>query len=183
MHAVVSLFEQETQDKIEQIWKLLNQYFGIESMYATPIPHYSYHVSSNYEKEKVKKVLEHAASSVAPFSVKTAGIGIFPGELPVLFMPVVRTPQLTKLHQLLWDGLGCACDMSVGSSPLYSPENWIPHVTLAHGDIHVGNLCRIIRMLQTKVSSWEISVDNISLIWDSGSSQEVLWKLPLTGKE
>jgi 2'-5' RNA ligase len=100
-------------------------------------------------------------------------LGIFTGAQPVLFIPVVRSPEITLFHRTLWPEI-----FGVGSGIVayYSAENWLPHITLAHRDIHPDNLPEIVRFLSKREFNWEIAVNNLSFIHDTGLQQELRFR-------
>lgn len=179
MHAIVSKLDREHYYLVEKLWVELRENFNIKGIYATPVPHFSWQVAEKYDLSGLKGFLESFCSRTVPFSVSTGGLGIFSGVLPVLFVPVVRTAMLSNLHEELWRGCGA---LSEGISGLYAPEKWQPHITLAHDDIHAGNMCKVIRFLQERNYRWQIKIESLSFIYDSGEKQEVLWDFALSGK-
>ena len=76
---------------------------------------------------KVEKLLADFAASNAPIDIKFSSLGVFPGELGVLFLNPVVSEQLVSFHRRLNSKLGKCCE---DFSPLYSEENWVPHCTL-----------------------------------------------------
>lgn len=67
----------------------------------------------------------------------------------------------------------------------YHPEQWVPHVTLAHGDIRQEQLAEAIRVLSQWDFTWQITVDNVALLYDAGEGKpdEVRLRFELTGSE
>jgi 2'-5' RNA ligase len=173
MNGIVSLLDDKHYELVENLWAELERKFGLKGIYITPFPHFSYQVAEHYEVELLESILQRFALKSAKFKVKTTGLGIFTGAQPVLFIPVVRSPEITLFHQTLWPEI-----FGVGSGIVayYSAENWIPHITLAHGDIHQDNLPDIIRFLAEREFNWEITVNNLSFIHDTGLQQELRFR-------
>lgn len=170
MHAIVSLLDQVYYMEIEDLWAELDRKFGVRSIYLTACPHFSYQVAEGYEVEALEAALQSVALNMAPFQIRTGGLGIFTGSNPVLFVPVVRTPELSELHQRLWDELSETARGLLGN---YSPERWIPHITLAHADIDKNNLPKVIHLLGERDFDWEVQVDNLSFLYHTGADQEM----------
>ena len=170
MNGIVSLLDDKHYKLVENLWAELEREFSIQGIYVTPFPHFSYQVAEHYEVELLESVLQRFVLKSAKFKVKTTGLGIFTGVQPVLFIPVVRSPEITLFHQTLWleiSGVGS------GIIAYYSAENWIPHVTLAQGDIHPDNLPEIVRFLSKREFNWEITVNNLAFIHDTDLKQEL----------
>jgi 2'-5' RNA ligase len=170
MHAVVSLLDQRCYRKVEDLWAELDRKFSVRGIYVTPLPHFSYQVAERYDVEALKAALQSVALNMAPFQIRTGGLGIFTGSNPVLFVQVVRAPELSELHQRLWQGLS---ETACGLLGNYSPERWLPHITLAHADIDKSNLPEVVRLLSERDFDWEIQVNNLSFLYHTGSGQEV----------
>jgi 2'-5' RNA ligase len=173
VNGIVSLLDDKHYELVENLWAELERKFGLKGIYITPFPHFSYQVAEHYEVELLESVLQRFALKSAKFRVKTTGLGIFTGVQPVLFIPVVRSPEITLFHQTLWLEISGA---GSGIVAYYSAENWIPHITLAQGDIHPDNLPEIIRFLSKREFNWEITVNNLSFIHDTGLQQELRFR-------
>jgi 2'-5' RNA ligase len=90
-------------------------------------------------------------------------LGIFTGLHPVLYIPVVRSPELTQFHEALWQEISRT---GSGIQEYYDPAHWIPHITIGIEDINKDNLSRIVRFLAERDFNWEITIDNIALIYE-----------------
>jgi 2'-5' RNA ligase len=169
MHGVVSLLDDEHYRLIEEVWEELAEKFGVRAGYATPFPHFTYQVSDSYDAKAVESALHRLAAETAPFVVRTAGLGIFTAKRPVLYVPVVRSPALERLHEEVWRALG---PQAAGEAArYYGPEMWMPHVTLAQSDIDCVRLAEIVCALATRNFHWEMEVNNLSYIYDTGTEQ------------
>jgi 2'-5' RNA ligase len=181
MHGIVSLLDEEHYRLVKEIWADLGEKLGVRGVYVTPFPHYSYHVAEHYDVEPLRELLTEIASRTPPFSIKTTGIGVFTGALkPVIYVTVSRSPLLTRLHEEWW---GRFAEVSNGIVAYYHPEEWIPHITLAHGDITNENLPEVIRALGRWDLVWNIQIDNLSLLYDDsvGHKDRLQFRIPLAG--
>ena len=168
MHGLVSLLDDEHFRLVEEIWDELERDFGVRNLYVTPFPHFSYQVAETYDMELAAGVLSEVARTTAPFTVRTTGLGIFNITHPVLYVPVVRSPELSDLHEMLWREVTRA---ATGATEYYRPEMWMPHITLAHGDIDIDRLTAAVRGLSARNFHWEIRIDNLTVIYDTGTEQ------------
>lgn len=181
MHGVVTVLMEPHYARVEQLWQGLNQRFGVGSPKATAVPHFSYHISPEYDLEALKQVLVETAVSTPPFTVKATGIGIFPGEKPVVYLPVTRTPELQALHSTLWPRLQNMAQGSTPESAYYAASNWFPHITLGHSDITRESLGPIVTWLNGQTLAWEIQVTNLTLLHDNGERHVPLHRAELQG--
>ena len=170
MHGIVSLLDDKHYQLVEDLWAELEREFGVRGVYITPYPHFSYQIAQGYNVEQLEPILRRFTSSQAAFQVKTSGLGIFNGPHPVLYIPVVRSSELTAFHQALWPEISTA---GSSISDYYHPTNWMPHITIGFGDINKDNLSRIVRSLAERDFNWEVTVDNVALIYDMGTKQEL----------
>ncbi len=179
MVGIVSLLDDLHYHLVEDLWAELQQKFGVQGVYITPYPHFSYHVASDYAVEMLVPILHRVSGEQAPFQVRTSGLGIFTGEAPVLYIPVARNPILTQFHAALWQELS-----NTGNNALeyYHPNHWIPHITIGFGDVNNANLAHIVRYLSGRDFSWQVTIDNLTLIYDSGNGQEVKYRYQLTNE-
>lgn len=177
MHGVVSLLDDKHCALVEHLWDELETGPGVRGLYKTPFPHFSYHVAEGYDVDLLESILPYLASHYLPLRVRTTGLGIFSGDHPVLHVAVVRSPVLSALHKRLWHGLTTA---SAGTVEYYHPEQWMPHITLADGDALKEHLPDVVRLLSPLAFDWEIEVNNLSLIYDMGTTQEVQLRFDLS---
>jgi 2'-5' RNA ligase len=175
MYAVVSLLDSVHYHQVEALWAELKERCHIGGIYATPFPHFSYHVAAGYDLPKLETVLRRVAKGLTPFSVRTAGLGIFTGPSPVVHIPVVRNTPLAALQRRLWPQIGRRAAGSVG---YYHPDQWVPHITLGHGDVCEENLPAVIRQLCLRSFSWEIPIDNFAVISSSGVQEGLHLQVP-----
>ena len=170
MHGIVSLLDDQHYQLVEDLWAELKREFAVEGVYITPYPHFSYQVASDYNIVVLEDILRTFAADHTPFQARTAGLGIFTGPQPVLYIPVVRSPELTLFHQTLWERID---RVGNGIQACYHPDQWMPHITIGFGDMSSEKLSQIVRYLGERDFHWEITVDNVALIYDTGTKQEL----------
>jgi 2'-5' RNA ligase len=179
MHGIVTLLDNDHYRLIEDLWAELERRYSIRGVYITPYPHFSYHVVQDYNVDRIAPVLDRITSNITKFKVRTSGIGIFTGTSPVLYIPVVRSFELTQLHKELWQEIS---PVSSGIQEYYHPYQWMPHITIGFGDISKNNLSEIIHFLAERDFNWEITVNNIALIYDTGTKQEMKSRFDITNE-
>jgi 2'-5' RNA ligase len=173
MHGVVSLLDPQAARLVESIWVELENEFGLSSMYVPRIAHFSYQIADEYNVKRLGAALEQLAQSQRPFRVRTTGLGLFTGSRPVLYIPVIRNSELAQMHSALWQAINGA---GTGVSDLYRPENWMPHITLAQGDLDKDNLPRLVGWLSDRDFTWEITVNNVGLIYQTGNEYRLKFR-------
>ena len=171
MHGIVSLLDEKHYRLVEHLWADLEQSFELKGIKVTPFPHFSWNLASDFNYPDLESVLQRISSSVRPFKVTTTGVGLFTGEKPTIYLPVVKTVELLRYHGLIWDLTASA---SQGRSPLYCPEQWMPHISLAYDDVTKQNIGPLMEHLAFQSFNWEMTIDNIALIYEPSGTVGIL---------
>ena len=162
MHGVVSLLDTVHKQRVESLWRELADECGLVGIRATPIPHFSWQIAEDYDLARLEEALEKIARSTKPFVVRTTGLILFTGEKPVIAISVVRDAILSQIHRMVWEQIESISD---DPSRFYSPDYWIPHISLAHGDLLPDKLNCSMHRLAARSLNWEFTVDNIAFLY------------------
>ena len=176
IEAVVSLLDVKHDEKVREVWAALEREFGLRTIYSAPYPHFSYHGANDFNDERVRHLLEQVASEGSPFHVRTVGLGVFPGPKPVLYLLVVRGPKLVHYHSRFYPVL---TELAKKPNPYYHPERWVPHISLAHGDLTPELLPDVMRFLGEETFNWTITIDNFALVYTEGVDQGLSFRIEL----
>lgn len=161
MNGVVSLLDAEDEAMVRALWQELEREFGVKRVReAVPFPHITYQGAERYALKRTETILERFARDATPFTVRTAGLGIFGGPHPVLAITVVRDATLDAFHRRIWQAIG---DAASNFAPFYAPDDrWMPHITLAQGDLTADNLPAIVGALCDRPLEWDIRIENVA---------------------
>jgi 2'-5' RNA ligase len=179
MQGVVSLLDEQHYARVGALWEELGQKFDVRGMYGVHYPHFSYQIADRYDDEACERFLKDVAARTRPFRVRTSGLAVFTVASPILHIPVVRSPQLSALHREIWEGVTAAVPGQVAH--YYHPDEWVPHITLAHGDVDQEKLSDIMRVLCGRNFHWELTVNNLAIIYDTGKEQGVRCRFNFNG--
>lgn len=166
MIAIASLLSMQANQQVQHMWDLLDANCGLSEMKQTPLPHFTWQSAENYQLDAAEATLRRIASRVTPFVVLTAGIGIFTGPLPVLYLSLVKSQNMIDVHHMLWSELAL---LGAQVNDYYAPPRWVPHITLAIRDITPQKLACAMEGLLYYPFEMEIVVDNLALIYQVGS--------------
>jgi 2'-5' RNA ligase len=166
MLAITSLLDTKHSDLVNTIIHDFEKEFGLKQVQATPQPHITYLIAETYNLNLLKDYLLRLCYRQQPIHAYTTGIGVFPGEHPVIYIPVLRTQPLNKLHAQLYHDIS---KMSMEIGPFTKPKLWLPHISLAVGDTSPDMLTPIFKYLSRYTFDWEIMLDNLSLFTESKS--------------
>ncbi len=162
MQAVISVLDERHFQAVTQLWKELEREFGIRATSErVPFPHLTYQGAASYEARPLHAALQQIAREIEPFEIETGGLGIFTGDAPVLYIPVVESPLLTRLHGQIWQALQ---EIGREITTIYGPDHWIPHITLAQWDITHAQLPDVVQLLSKRTFSWRITIANLTVI-------------------
>jgi 2'-5' RNA ligase len=170
MPDLVSLLDPAHYALVEGLRAELAERLGVHSLALTPYPHLSYQVAGQSDPDQLRGLMQGVATTAEPFQVRATGLGIFTGANPMIYIPIVHNLALRHFHERIWTE--CSAP-STGLVPYYHPDNWLPHITLGRADSHADNLPAVIDLLGPRTFEWDIRIDNLALIWDTGTAQEL----------
>ena len=163
MNGVVSLLDPTATAQIHAIWAEMRAAHSIEAAARqVPWPHLSYHIAPRYDPVALESGLQALARETGPLEIRTTGLGIFTGPTPVLYLAVTCSPALSGLHAKAWAACNAAAE---DASPLYAPNVWVPHITLAHLDVTPANLPGLIADLGGRDFAWTITLSAFTALF------------------
>lgn len=165
MIAVTSLLDQSHSERVTELTELLDQKFGLNEVKMTPYPHLTLLTAEIPDMEELQQYLDQTSRETEPFTIRTTGLGVFPGEKPVIYIPVLRTAQLNQLHASLHRDIS---EMSSEMGIYYNPNMWLPHISLALGDTTPEVLGPVLTFLSNYNFNWEIMLDNLTILQKCG---------------
>lgn len=161
MHGLVSLLPEPYNGEILNIWRSLEDDFGLKGIRGSPYPHFSWQMGENYYLPAIEEKMVEVCKALSPFEIRTAGLGLFTGVKPIIYIQVVKSLQLYSLHQMIWEKFST---IGQGLSPYYQPDSWTPHISLAYEDISEDNIAGVMTWLAERDLSWEMTIDNLAFI-------------------
>ena len=165
MHGIVSLLDDKHDKLVKSVCDELEDQCGLQGIRETPFPHFSWQVADGYKDDEIEQTLQELADEIEPFEINVVGVGIFSGNtggLPVLYVPVLRQQVLNLNHRLIWKRLECC---AINPKELYHAYNWMPHITLAYGDVTQEKLDCAVKLLCFREINWKIPINNISNVY------------------
>lgn len=161
MYALVTALNTDQDQKTRAIWKMMADRCSLLGMQMFPLPHFSWQAAESFDLAGIHKHLTKFCEGLEPFRVKTAGLGLFTGPVPVLYIAIVKTRPLLELHDQLWNENQ---SFAKGMNPFYAPSEWMPHITIAYKDMTPGKLgCAVEDILFCPVD-FELEVSSISMV-------------------
>lgn len=167
MFALISELSEAATVQVMHLWRRLNQNCGLEGIFNYPNPHFTWFSAETLDVERCEPILQVLTQEATSFTVHTSGLGFFDGEDPVLYLPVVKSPQLMQLHQTLWEQL---MPYAKNANIFYSPEEWIPHISLALRDLTLKNVPCAIQSIGLESLELLTDVSAISIVKSENQS-------------
>lgn len=165
MIALASLLDKKSSERVMELTEQLESKFGLTGVKVTPYPHLTLLTAEVVDMEELKQYLEQTCLHTDNFSVRTTGLGLFPGVNPVIYIPVLRNPTLNKFHQNLHHDIS---EMSTEMGLYYNANMWLPHITLALGDTTPEVLGPVLAFLCQFNFNWEITLNNLTILQKCG---------------
>jgi 2'-5' RNA ligase len=161
MNGIASLLDKPATARVERLWQDLETRCGLVGVKVTPFPHFSWQVTESYDLPHLETVLHALARHARPFTIHTAGLGLFTGENPIVYIFIVKDEPLMHFHKLLWEQMN---GIAIRPALYYAPGQWVPHITLAYKDVNPANLDCAMQYLAFQSFDWEIQIDNLILV-------------------
>ena len=158
IRGVVSLLDDQHTTLVESIWRELEMDCGLTGIQVTPIPHFTWQVVEKYNWDVLEEKIQQLSSDLEPFYVHTTGLSFFSGESPVAYIPIIRTKNLSEIHEFIWHTSSPA---AVNPAAYYSPELWMPHITLAIFDVDRETIQCIVSKLAFRNLDWKIRINSL----------------------
>jgi len=165
MLAITSLLSAPHTQRINKIIKSLEEKFGLDDVQATLDPHLTYQLAGVKKLESLKEVLADVAARTEPFPAFTTGLGVFPGERPVIYIPVLRSDALNALHHRIIEATAPLC---LRTDKFSTPDCWLPHISLALHDTTPDLLGPVLNFLNEETYNLKLEVNNIAILRQQG---------------
>ena len=179
MHGVVGVPDAKHEHLIREMWAGMEAEFGWPPISDTLVPHFSYHVATDYDLERLQQRLIGLARDTKPFVVGMGGIGVFTAEeggaaIAVCYLPMIRNDPLNAMHHRVWSDLA---ETAGDINDRYASDVWVPHITVTPDGLTREVIPAIVEFLTRKPIEWEIEVDRITLLHDTGQRQELVYHI------
>ena len=175
MYGIVSVLDEEHQVAVWELWADIEHEFGVK-ISDTHVPHFTYHCATTYAPS-AREILAGLAETTARVRTSSFVLGVFNAPPPLFFLPLVRTDALSALHQRLWTELE---PIATGVMDRYAAERWFATVNLAP-DLERDISRELLPFLLARELAWEITVDNVCILHDTGERQLVEERFELRG--
>lgn len=175
MPAVIALLDADSRARVDALFARMEADFGVGHGFAGGVPHITFHVAEYAFDARAHEAVAGVASATAPFAMASSGFGVFTGPEPVVFVNVARSLEAAVLASRL------AASLGGGRSTYYEADRWVPHITLAHGNLGGADLPGLLAWLAGAPLSWELPVRAVQVARELPEGLEVLAEFALEG--
>jgi 2'-5' RNA ligase len=178
IYAVVSLIREETWQKILELIgnpsEINSQPKGSEYI------HISWLVAQNINIPEFEKTLKNIAKKQTPLLISSGGLGIFGGEKPKITLNLARNASVDKLHSIIWRKSQL---LMSEIKQYYSPELWMPHITLVQNGFGKDDYQKIINKLIYTTFQIQVSITNLAILYQDETTAGMLAHFDLKNGE
>jgi len=174
MYAIASILRNDAEFK--KIKETLAIAASNQNSLAASIPHLSWLVASKMDILAIQGELLQIAEIWPSISIRIYGIGLF-NQIPVvLYFPIIRSTEISRRHSYLWEKLAWKTNGTVMN---YSPDCWIPHITIEYGDTTHEKIASTFMDLTSHFINLDLTIDNISIIYNIDGETGVAFEIDL----
>ena len=130
VYGIVTILDERENAQVYQALKDLVDACGLPQDMLSPVPHFTWHVAAGYQQPEVDQLLQAVTIKAKTFRVAAFGLGLFTGATPVLHVPIMKKIRMIRFHSNLYKKIS---PLAQAPSKYYTPDNWIPHITIAQG--------------------------------------------------
>lgn len=158
---VVSILEGDVYKETKRMWRFFDREYNSKAIQNFAHPHLSFQGGICEDIKMIDANLKKLSAQIKPFLIRIEGINSFKEPDRAIFIKVVRTKTLQRVHEKIDALLRKYCSQTF---KLYSPQNWHPHVTLACEDLTQRNFQKAKKDLENYHPRYKLKVHNICLV-------------------
>lgn len=158
---VVSILEGDVYNQAKRMWRFFEREYDSRAIQNFAHPHLSFQGGLCEDIKVIDADLRKLSARTKPFLIRIEGINTFKEPDRAIFLEVIQTKTLQGIHKKIDALLRKYCSPTF---ELYSPQNWHPHVTLAHGDLTLNNFQKAKKDLQNYHPRYKLKLHNICLV-------------------
>ncbi len=179
---VMALVDGPLGEEVERLWRLFEVEYGSVGVQTFDRPNLTFGGGPCNDLPGLELGVAEQVGRLRPFDLRIRGVGTFHDPGRAIYLAVERTDRLASIHRAFDRVLARTCD---GPFTLYRPAAWVPHITLAMGDLTEEVFESARTRLATYDRTFTHTVDHIGLARSrpDGPGFELArqWTLPRPG--
>ncbi|VVU95632.1 hypothetical protein CPAV1605_1384 [seawater metagenome] len=182
MPGITLIFDQISNQKLEQEYKKINDKFQKELLSIKPdlkphitLMHFPGDEGDIYY-EKIKLAITKTANQFKSYKININGLAMFVrGDKYILYFTTPYNRILRKIHKKIWKEL----KNIYSEDNLYSPKVLTPHITIPIYESNKENTFRVLEELSKMDFDFELTVSDIAYITGNLHKPKVFFKQTL----
>ncbi|GGF29162.1 hypothetical protein GCM10010954_30390 [Halobacillus andaensis] len=158
---VATLLSGEEKLEVLTYWNMFEIDFNSTGVQSFDSPNFGYQGGTCEDAASLKKDLEQLWAAHPSFEVNVDGFGYFEEPSPVVYLKIEKNERLAALHKDVHQLLEQHCENLFA---LYAPDQWVPHITLAMGDISPEDIQIFKKEYHNHAPAFTQKVDHLALV-------------------
>jgi len=166
VQSIVTAFDKPWRERVDEIWGELKAVVAeLKGAAVETRPHFTYQVAESYDPTRLRNALAGIAAGALKFEIKTTGVELFHGnDGLIVYLALAPSDALRALHRRIWEATQRIAD---GRKPVYAETTWVPHITVASGQIAEEQVALVSELLVRKEHRWTMPVTNLCYVLDT----------------
>jgi 2'-5' RNA ligase len=164
---ILSILEGEPYKKVWELWKYFENEYHSTGVQSFDHPNLSFQGGNTENLQELSAdFIKTIPMKVRPYKVQVVGLGHF--DKNAIYLKVKKSRSLARINEIANKFLEVHC---CNLFERYSPENWVPHVTLAMSDLTVPSFNSAWDALGRANVRFKQTIHNICLVKQESESQ------------
>lgn len=173
MYAIISELDAVASVVVKDLWGRLRDACGLKAIYDLPTPHLTWFASEQLDMAAATEIIADLANRTPGLNTCVFGLGIFSGDRPVFYLPIVKSQAMIDLHDEIWARMG---SVSQNANDYYAPAHWLPHITLAINDVTRDNLACALESVAFEPVELSVVAENLIIVTQEDDPDSMVMK-------
>jgi 2'-5' RNA ligase len=173
MYAIISELDAVASVVVKDLWGRLRDACGLKAIYDLPTPHLTWFASEQLAMAAATEIIADLANRTPGLNTCVFGLGIFSGDRPVFYLPIVKSQAMIDLHDEIWARVG---SVSQNANDYYAPAHWLPHITLAINDVTRDNLACALESVAFEPVELSVVAENLIIVTQEDDPDSMVMK-------
>jgi 2'-5' RNA ligase len=158
---IAALLTGNERDEVLRFWNVFETEFNSIGVQTFDHPNLGFQGGNCSNIDTLKDELLDLCVTLSPFEVIVEGFGFFEVPSKVVYLKVLKTDELNELHKKI----NYSLEKCYGNLfEFYTPENWVPHITLAMDDLSETDFNNFKERYKDYLPSFKQKISNLALV-------------------
>ena len=127
---ILSILEDQPYEEVKRLWKLFEKSYNSIGVQTFNHPNLTFQGGEVTDTKALTRDFKGLAAEIEPFEIEVDGFGSF--RKRVIYLRVKKSREITRINGIVNQHLESRGETVFEE---YTPERWIPHITVAMGDL------------------------------------------------